>query len=252
MEKIKALVFEPHDDDLAIGIGGTVIQLLEAGWEVKSILMTDGRHGSEDLSPEELVQIREEEKAAETEYLGIECERLEIEDGTLADRYQGPERPNIVSRIEDLVDEFGPDVVFTPSPAEGHPDHRATTAFARDAIEGALEVNYLVWEIPFQEGDPGSIEKVVKVNVDKQYRRKKDAIKLHESQESRGRYSEMANHFNAYCSLLYSTYDERDADRVEVVGFPRQDADPETLVKDLDSEDVTSMSHGRKSENIGI
>ena len=48
----------PHCDDGMIGAGGTIIQLLNNGWEIMYVQMTDGRHGIRDISPEEARMIR--------------------------------------------------------------------------------------------------------------------------------------------------------------------------------------------------
>ncbi|PSH01238.1 MAG: hypothetical protein BRC26_04025, partial [Nanohaloarchaea archaeon QH_8_44_6] len=164
---MKALFFEPHDDDLIIGAGGTVIQMLEQGWEVRTVQMTDCRHGSTEIDPEELVKIRKEEKEGEIEFLGIECDFLDFEDGSLRElAEENPEKA--LEEIKNRLQDFRPDVVFMPGLDEGHPDHRGTHLLVSQAVDETglevLKISYLVWQLPFLEGE-NRIEKVLEVEV---------------------------------------------------------------------------------------
>lgn len=247
----KALVFEPHDDDLVISMGGTALKLLNQGWEIKTVQLTDGRHGSDQIDPEQLVNIRREEKEDELDFLGIEAEFIGVEDGTLWSEMQ-EDREEIISRIQRVLSDFQPDVVFMPSREEGHPDHRATNFLASRAIHSSdlepLKVSYLVWAMPFLEGE-NLAEQVIRVGVEEEYDDKLEALRLHESQIKEGRYDEMIENFNQYLGLLYSSYDNR-KETSEVLGIQN----PEKLdkLRSLEFKDVTDLSHGRSTENISI
>lgn len=248
---MKALVFEPHDDDLIIGMGGTVLKMMDNDWEFRTVVMTDGRHGSNKINPEKIVDIRREEKEDEAEYLGIEQDRLEYEDGKLWEEMQ-QNRKEVVKRVESILDEFRPDVVFMPSRDEGHPDHRATNLLASRAVYKSdirpLKVSYIVWQMPFLEGE-NLVEKVIRAGVDDVYDQKLEAVKLHESQVEEGRYDEIIESFNSYLGLIYSSYDERKG-KSEVLGVQN----PEKIKKlnGIEFEDATRMSHGRSTENIDL
>ena len=247
---MKALVFEPHDDDLVIGMGGTALKMIKNSWEFKSVQMTDGRHGSNQIGPEELVDIRHDEKEAELDFLGIECDFLDYEDGSLWDLMQ-ENRKEVVSRLVKLINEFGPDAVFIPARSEGHPDHRATNLLAGRAVHESnidpLKVSYLVWNLPFLEGD-NLAEKIIRIGVEEEYDDKLEAIRKHESQVEEGGYDEMIKHFNQYLGFLYSSYkDKRPAS--EVLGI--QNAEKLDRI-DIDYEDVTDLSHGRSTKNISL
>lgn len=250
---MKALFFEPHDDDLIIGAGGTVLQMMEAGWEFKTVQITDCRHGSSEIAPEELVEIRRKEKEKELDFLGIECEFLDFEDGTIKNLAEGD--PEVILReIREQLEQYSPDIVFMPARDEGHPDHRGTHALVQKAMEEtgteALRISYLVWQLPFLEGD-NSVEKVLEVEVDEEtYSEKIEGIEIHESQEREGRYSEMAEHFNTYLGLIYSSRGEKGVKRSEVLGV--QNPGKLDLLEGLGFNDVSEMSHGREEEDISL
>lgn len=251
----KAIILNPHDDDGIIGIGGTLIQLLEKGWKIMYIQMTDGRHGSNKIPPDKLKEIRANESKKEREFLGIDkFYNFDIEDGTLEKLSKG-EQEKIIKKLVKLTEDYKPNIFFLPGKAEGHSDHRATYRFGREAIEKIgirpLEIHYVVWLFPFLKQEPGSIEKVLRVPIDRWFDKKKEAIRLHDSQEKEGRYSQLVEGLNSYFSLIYSTYRERDYDKVEVLAIAKVNKNYETLIKDLKgAKDVTQIFHGRKSEKI--
>lgn len=248
---MKALVFEPHDDDLIIGMGGTALKMMDNGWEFRTVQMTDGRHGSDEIEPEELVKIRREEKEKEIDYLGIDCDFLDYEDGSLWKQMQ-KNRGEIVSDITQILSEFEPDVVFMPARNEGHPDHRATNLLVSRAVHDLdfepLKASYIVWQMPLLEGE-NLANKVVRTEVEQVYEEKLDALRLHESQIEEGRYDEMVENFNSFLGLLYSSYDDK-IGRSEVLGI--QNPEKMEKLEGLEFEDVSDLSHGRSTQNIGL
>lgn len=252
---MKALILNPHDDDGIIGMGGTLIQLLGKGWEIGYVQLTDGRHGSNIMSPEKTKRVRALEARKEREFLGIDYfYNFDIEDGTL-EKLTPKEKKKIVDKLIQIIDEFKPEIIFLPSCAEGHPDHRATYQFGHEAIEknklNPLEVYYIVWLFPFFKQDPGYFERVLWIPIDKQFEKKKYAIKLHASQEKEGRYSQLAEGINTYFSLLYSTYREKTCDKAEVLAVYKINKNYRTFSNSLErAEDVTKIFHGRREEKI--
>ena len=248
---MKALVFEPHDDDLVIGMGGTALKMLDKGWEFKTVQMTDGRHGSNVIEPEELVKIRRQEKKDETKYLGIECEFLDYEDGALWEKMQNSSE-EAVSDISKILSDYEPDVIFMSARDEGHPDHRATNLLVSKAIQKSeinpLKLSYLVWQLPFLEGE-NLVNKVIRAEVEEVYDEKLEALRLHESQIEEGRYDEMVENFNNYLGLLYASYED-DSAKSEVLGI--QNPDKLKKLEEIEFEDVSELSHGRTTKNIKL
>lgn len=247
------LFFEPHDDDMIIGAGGSVLQLIDAGWDIKSVLMTDGRHGSDEISPEELVEIRREEKEEEVDFLGIECEFLELEDGKLADLDE-ERTPGIVRNLAALIESDDPEYVLLPAPSEGHPDHRATREMVEKALKEAdtepVLIYYIVWETPFLDSEYMDLEKEIAVEIDDEFGEKVEGIEIHESQTDRRKYTEMVRHFNAYCARLYSGHGTDQVEYVEMLGV--REGDASGLLEDLRFSDVSDFGHGREPEDISL
>ncbi len=192
-----AIGIEPHDDDLVIGAGGILEQLIQSGAEVDSIQVTDGRYGDQEdvlgLTPEELVERRKREKRLESEYTGIDVKFLDFEDGSLDEMIddggvrEGSEMAEEVRRLAEYMSETQPDAVFIPRQDEDHPDHRATYTFVQDILEETdaepVEFHYEVWQLPFHEANPGEINSRIAVDVSDVYDRKMNAIKIHQSQD---------------------------------------------------------------------
>ncbi len=245
----KAYVLNPHNDDGIISTGGTLLQLINNGWEINYIQMTDGRHGG-NLPPKTIKKMRAEEGKEERKYLGIKnFYNFDIEDGKLKN-YE-----NDQSTIEEVAKRIKySDVAFIPNKAEGHPDHRATYEIGHKALELAknpLESHYIVWLFPLYYHNPGKFDKILKIDIDNQIERKLDGIRKHKSQVEWGRFDEMANHINEYFSLLYSTYRKREKNYSEIIGIPEINKKYNLFVKSLENaEDVTEIFHGRKSEKI--
>lgn len=248
---LRALVLEPHDDDLIIGMGGTALKMIKNDWDFRSIQMTDGRHGSNKIEPEKLVEIRREEKREEISHLGIECNFLNYEDGKLWNRMQ-ENREKIISEIQKILSQFEPDVVFMPAKSESHPDHRATSLLAGRAIYSSdinpLKVSYVVWQMPFTDGE-NLANKVIMTEIGEVFDQKLELLRLHKSQVKEGRYDEMVKSFNSYLGLLYSSYGD-EIGKCEVLGVQN----PKKLgrLENIKFEDVSNMSHGRSTEDIHL
>ncbi|MBZ9578449.1 PIG-L family deacetylase [Patescibacteria group bacterium] len=251
----KAIIINYHDDDGIIGMGGTLIQLLEKGWRIMYIQMTDGRHGSNKISPNKLRIIRAKEAKEEREFLGIDkFYNFDIEDGTLG-KINRKKRDKIIEKLIKLIEDLKPNIVFLPGKTEAHIDHRATYQIGREAIKRSkikpLEVYYCAWFFPFLKQDPGAIEKVLRIPIDKQWKKKRRTIRLHTSQEKEGGYSQLVEGLNVYFSLIYSPYRKKTCNKVEVLAVHKVNKNYELFVKDLEEVgDVTKIFHGRKFKKI--
>ncbi len=192
----KAYVLNPHDDDGIIAIGGILWQLKDKGWELGYIQMTDGRHGG-NLPPEEIKEMRAREAEKEREYLEVKnYYNFDIEDGKL-ENYKDDK--DVIEKVAEMIKDSN--VVFLPNKADAHPDHRATYEIGHKALElvgKPLEVHYIVWLFPFYTYEPGTFEKILKVNIDNQIERKLEGIRKHKSQVERARIDEMAKYLNQF------------------------------------------------------
>jgi LmbE family N-acetylglucosaminyl deacetylase len=114
------LVLSPHPDDDVLGAGGTLLKHRQAGANVTVLTLTDGAGGDPSADPARLTALRRQEAHAAAALLGLD--RLlfwDEPDGALA-----ASRAN-VCRLEALLEDAQPDLVYLPYPLDSHPDHRA-------------------------------------------------------------------------------------------------------------------------------
>ena len=125
IEKHSRILFiGPHPDDIEIGAGATVCKIKRTNpkAQIKFLVCTDGGAGTQDatITGKEVADIRLEEAKKSAEFLGVEFERLDFEDGAPYDEN------DLAREIARVMYEFQPDVVFCPDPhlpTETHPDH---------------------------------------------------------------------------------------------------------------------------------
>src|SRR5689334_9121590 len=81
----RAVIFQPHNDDAVISVGGVLLRLLQASWEVHYVYVTDSRNGGDKLSGEEIRSIRDNEAEHERQLLSLtEYTSLGFVDGSLS------------------------------------------------------------------------------------------------------------------------------------------------------------------------
>ena len=117
------LFIGPHPDDIEIGAGAAAAKLAGMGKQVRFLIATDGRYGTENttLSGEELILERQKEAVKSAKTLGVTDVRfLPFSDGAF---YSKEDLLNAIARE---AGDFRPDVIFAPDPdvhAEAHMDH---------------------------------------------------------------------------------------------------------------------------------
>lgn len=138
----RVLVFAPHPDDEAIGCGGLILRLLQAGSAVRVVLVTDGS-GAGGLPPQ-AAQQRQQEFRASLARLGVQDHALlGLPDGGLQ-----PSAP-LFDAVRAQVRAFAPQWLVGPSAADAHRDHRCVAqalrlaALAEPAVQLSLE--YETW-----------------------------------------------------------------------------------------------------------
>ncbi|HEX6257656.1 MAG TPA: PIG-L family deacetylase [Euzebyales bacterium] len=142
----RAVVVSPHPDDEALGVGGTIWTLVQYGWTVDVVAVTDGE-GSHPATPErsasDLASTRRAEQRAAMDVLGVPPGRLHLlalGDGTVA------EHEDAVTGLVGGLLEAGT-WLLAPWERDGHRDHDATGRAAQRAAaaHGARLLRYLVW-----------------------------------------------------------------------------------------------------------
>ena len=140
-EALSVLALGAHADDIEIGAGGLILELLEAGrigrltWVV---LAADGP--------------RADEARASVETLIGGRVPLAVEIGAFRERYFQHD-PAIKEAFDDLGGRLEPDLVIGPRLEDRHQDHRTVAELAWQTFRGSLIVEY---EIPKYEGDLGN------------------------------------------------------------------------------------------------
>jgi len=234
--------------------------MLQRGWEVTYVYVTDGRHGSDVIPPEELVEIRREEAREERALLGIQDSiELGVEDGS-AGRLRGPELKALKQRVASVVVATKADLIVMPSRSDMHPDHRATHDLVAGVIQDLrltpLLLKYFVWLLPdFYRKLPDVAQRVLMVGIDQEMAGKLAAIRLHQSQVNRGSFDTMVESLNAYLACAFRATAVIGARVVEIVGLngvEHNRRETQALMKALEPcADITSVLHGRSSQRIG-
>jgi LmbE family N-acetylglucosaminyl deacetylase len=128
------LAIAAHPDDIEILCAGTLARYAAAGHAVTMAVFTCGDMGDLKVPPSELAQIRKQESEASAAILGARLLWPAITDELV---FPNEEQRRIMI---DVLRQADPDVIFTHSPTDYHPDHRY--------------VSQLVFDSYFQKGLP--------------------------------------------------------------------------------------------------
>jgi LmbE family N-acetylglucosaminyl deacetylase len=256
---MKALCFQPHNDDCAIAVGGVLQKMVRHEWEIMYVYLTDGRHGSDVIQPEKLVEVRRREAEQERGLLGIKrFFELGVEDG-MVEKLNGVQRKWVNEQLESILVDSKADLILVPSRADMHPDHRATHDLVLAVVEKVqprpLIVKYFVWLFPDFYGKlPDVADQVLMVSVDREMPGKMAAIRAHQSQVSRGAFDSMVQVLNAYLAYAFRAPAIIGSRYVEVIGLFQPHLHRRVaseLLRAMEPyADITTMLHGRTSQDI--
>ncbi len=128
------LAISAHPDDIELLCAGTLARYAQQGHRILLAPFTSGNMGDLNIPPRELARVRKEEAEKSAAILGAGLLWPAITDELVF--------PNEQQRhvMIDLLREADPDVIFTHSPNDYHPDHRY--------------VSQLVFDSYFQKGLP--------------------------------------------------------------------------------------------------
>lgn len=135
IDKSIMAIFAHPDDEMTIA--PILIKYAEEGAAVTLVICTDGRLGTNDFTDHEagegLVAMRSEEMKCAAEKLGVDLVHLDYHDQLRAgEGYDGhvPHARQLVLELNDLVEQYNPDVLITWGPDGGttHMDHRLVGA----------------------------------------------------------------------------------------------------------------------------
>lgn len=186
----RVLVASPHPDDASISCGGTLARLQKSGAALHLVSMTSGHRaeipGAE--TPEARTEVRRQEGALEARRLGAEFTALNL---PFYEQAYLPGQADIARCLELLV-RWQPTAVFSTSPEDRHPAHRASALVVQEAVKQYIQTQGKPLEIWFYEGpwhvfDRDAFNTVVGLEPD-DLALKMLGVLAHQSQVKRRRY----------------------------------------------------------------
>ncbi|MFQ5575984.1 MAG: PIG-L deacetylase family protein [Anaerolineae bacterium] len=153
-QRIMAIV--AHPDDIEFGAAGTIARWVQAGAEVAYVVCTSGEVGiaTPGMTKERAAEIREAEQRAAAAVVGVtDVVFLREPDGMLENTL------SLRKRLVREIRRFKPEVVVTGDPTAvfvspggiNHPDHRAASGAAVDAVFPAAGQPNLFEELAAEE-----------------------------------------------------------------------------------------------------
>jgi LmbE family N-acetylglucosaminyl deacetylase len=140
----RVLCLGAHSDDIEIGVGGTLLHLIEQvpGLEICWVVFS---------APE--ARAGEAHRSADEFLAGVESKRIEI--GSFRESYFPSEWVAIKNWVEQIKARFDPDVVFTHYRDDRHQDHRVLSDLAWNAFRNHLILEYEIFKYDGDLGQPG-------------------------------------------------------------------------------------------------
>jgi LmbE family N-acetylglucosaminyl deacetylase len=138
----RILCLGAHSDDIEIGIGGTLLKLVEQvpDLEICWVVFSAPGHRADEAS-----------RSADDFLGGVANKQVRI--GSFRESYFPSEWPAIKDWFEQIKEKFDPDVVFTHYRDDRHQDHRVLADLAWNTFRNHLILEY---EILKYDGDLGS------------------------------------------------------------------------------------------------
>jgi len=191
----RALVIAPHMDDEVIPCGGTLFLLAEQGAEIQVIFATDSSAGLPSAeAARALTATRRAEAEKVRQQFGFASTEFGFPDGQLHRHERA-----LAKRLAQQLEQFQPDIIFCPFPADAHSDHMSCAAAlavaAGEAKSGAAIFAYEVWTPLWPN---------VAVDISRVAKRKEEAIRLYRSQIDDRDYAAAALGLNRFRGLPHS------------------------------------------------
>ena len=168
----RMIVFGAHPDDIEIGMGGTVAKLVKMGHDVKLVIAATD-------SVEERKPLREKESSKAAKLMG--CDRPEFLDLKISEFVFNR---TLVNRIDGLIKDFKPNVVFTQWVGDSHQDHQiltrcvlAASRSTNNVLMYETTIPSLITDVPF--GPRMYVDITSTVDI------KRKAVECHQSQAKR-------------------------------------------------------------------
>jgi bacillithiol biosynthesis deacetylase BshB1 len=119
----KAMIIASHPDDAELAMGGTIVKMIESGWDVTIVDLTDG-----EPTPFGSKELRQKETEKASNILGIK-KRICLK---MPNRYLQVTLENR-KKLAETIRLIQPDLIFGPVIPDYHPDHIETSKLVRAA-----------------------------------------------------------------------------------------------------------------------
>ncbi|MEI7869337.1 MAG: glycosyltransferase [Candidatus Methylumidiphilus sp.] len=168
------LVISPHPDDETFGLGGTLLLATEQGIAIDVLFLTSGDKGGVG----DIAEIREQEALEAARLLGVR----DVSFWRLPDRLLSPCQ-SVIDQLAEMILATKPACIFFPSPVEPHPDHRASSVIAWEALrKTGFTAEPWSYEISVQ----GPVNKLV--DISRVASRKREIMAVYASQLTQNHY----------------------------------------------------------------
>jgi LmbE family N-acetylglucosaminyl deacetylase len=167
----RILCLGAHSDDIEIGAGGTLLQLIRQIPELEICWLVFSASGPR----------ADEAKRSAEDFLAGSAHR-QIKIGSFRESYFPTEWPSIKDWFEDIKQMFDPDVVFTHYRDDRHQDHRVLSDLAWNTFRNHLILEY---EIIKYDGDLGRPNIFVPLAGDVAARKIELLMRAFETQQTR-------------------------------------------------------------------
>jgi len=132
-ENFKVLAIGAHPDDIEFGCGGALAKYVEKGHDVYMMILTRGSKGGDS-------EIRQKEQVDSQNIIGAR----KVFWGDYLDTQLSMSR-ELISRIEQVIEQVKPDFIYCPYHEDTHQDHRhlaqatiSATRYIRNVLHYAI------------------------------------------------------------------------------------------------------------------
>jgi LmbE family N-acetylglucosaminyl deacetylase len=203
------VIIAPHPDDEALGCGGLLALLRQAGQPVAAVLVSDGtmsHPNSELFSAPARRTVREAEFRHALTILGADKTEpllLGLPDGRVPASPSEPGFTEAVAQLQEFLERQQAATVLVPWRRDPHPDHRATAQLVQAALADMphpprrLEYVVWAWERAAPDDLPTAVDAVqgFRLDVAAALSQKQRAIAAHRSQVAPGVFTDDAEGF---------------------------------------------------------
>jgi len=178
MKKKKQCVvmFCAHNDDQTIGAGGTIRKYIDEGIDVYTYIFSYGESSHPHLKPEVVAEMREKESIRAAKILGDKIHYFGLKEGKFLETYNSKD-------IKKIIKDRKPIKIFTHSPDDAHPDHRAVYKIITDTLR---EIKYKRELYSFDVWHIFSLKTreypKLFIDISNTFKHKVNALKKHKSQ----------------------------------------------------------------------